>query len=151
MTDPSGIKKISLYHVIDAGSDIFTESVLDTGDNEQTTETADVAAQWKYRNLAYIIDHNNVLWCFAWYMTSDPTLAIPDDPLMGEIRYRMSQDMGENWSDWVILTKMGEANADTMAQVIISLVLTIDNKIMLFLQNDYGGGEVPDPTWLADP
>jgi len=151
MTTPSGLTKISLYHILDAGSSIFTEDVLDLGDNEQTDETVDAAAQWKYRNLAFVIDHNNVLWCFAWYMTSDPSVAVPDDPLMGEIRYRMSQDMGENWSDWVTLTKMGEANADTMPQVILNPVLTLDNKIMLFIQNDYGGDVQVDPVWLADP
>jgi len=152
MTDPNGIKKISLYHIFDAGSDIITEVPLDLGDNEQTTETLDVAAQWKYRNLAFIIDHNNILWCFAWFMTSDPSIPVPDDPLMGEIRYRISQDMGVNWSDWVTLTKMGEANADTMPQVILFPVLTIDNKIMLFIQNDYGGsGSGEYSYWLPDP
>lgn len=151
MTTPSGLTKISLYHILDAGSSIFTEDVLDLGDNEQTDETADVEPQWKYRNLAFVMDHNNVLWCFAWYMMSDPTAPIPDDPLLGEIRYRLSQDEGNNWSEWATLMKMGEDNDDTMPQIIISPVLTIDNKIMVFIQNDYGGNVDVEPVWLADP
>jgi len=151
MTTPSGLTKISLYHILDAGSSIFTEDVLDLGDNEHTDETVDVAPQWKYRNLAYVMDHNNVLWCFAWYMTSDPTVPVPDDPLLGEIRYRLSQDEGNNWTEWATLMKMGEDNEDTMPQIIISPILTIDNKIMVFIQNDYGGEVNVEPVWLADP
>ena len=151
MADPAGFSKIGVFNILDAGSNIQNNITKDIGDNEATDATSKVDEEWRYRNPAFIVDNNNNLWCFVWYMTDDPTGA-KDEILLGIIKFKMSQDMGENWSDWQQIYAIGESNSNTMIQPIINLMLTKDNKILILLSNDFGGqGQQQDPLWLADP
>jgi hypothetical protein len=152
VADPAGFTKIGIYNILDAGSNIQNSEFKDLGDNEATDATPLVDEEWRYRNPAFVVDMNNNLWCFVWYMTDDPTGAA-DEVLLGNIQYKMSQDMGLHWSDWQQLYAIGEDNEDTMEQPLINLMLTKDNKIMILLSNDFGGNgdQQQDPVWLADP